>query len=349
MPGWNINAALGLACLLLAMGAIAVMDTLTHYEVAVAVFYTLVILAASTRLQRRGMIGLAAACLALTVGSFLLTESGAHQVGLVNGAISMVAISATTWLALRMAHARAAAHKAQAQLLRLARVRSLESLTTSIAHEVNQPLAAIVTSANASQRWLAQHPAQVEKAGQALERILQDADRASAIVARVRDLTRGAAPARERFDVNATVREVLTLSHGALQDAGIRVTTDLAPGQPHALADRVQIQQVLGNLLLNALQAMTASAPSARHLHIHSRTDADTLVLSITDSGPGFPESMRECLFDAFWTTKTDGIGIGLSISRTLIEANGGSIQAENVSQGGARFSLTLPLARETP
>lgn len=328
-----------------AMAAIFAADTATRYEVAAAVFYALVIMAAAGAVGRRGLIALAGTCILLTVVSLAFTPHGNLRSGLINMGISIAAIAMTTYLILKMEAARTAAHDAQARLMRIARVKSLEGLTTSIAHEVNQPLAAIVTSGNACQRWLAQDPPNLDKARQALERILGDAGRASSIIARVRSLTRGEPPHRTRFEFNQAIAEVIVQSRAEMERNGIVLETELHAGLPPALADRVQIQQVVGNLVLNAIEAMATVPVRARLLRIASEPGDKAIMLCVSDSGPGLPAGVREHLFEAFWTTKPEGIGVGLSISRAIVEANGGQLWAEPAPAGGASFRFTVPAA----
>lgn len=336
-------AILKMALMAIVMVLLFVLDTVTSYEVAAAVFYAVVILTASRMLGRRALIVLAAVSIAMTGLSLAFTPHGNLQSGLINMGISMAAIITTTYLILKMESARAAAQAAQAQLLRLARIHSLEGLTTSIAHEVNQPLAAIVTSGHACQRWLAQDPPNLDKARLALDRILSDAGRASQIIARVHSLARGQPPQRSAFLFNEAILEVLELSSAEMARQGIDLSTDLAPDLPAAFADRVQIQQVTGNLVLNAIEAMARVEEAERRLHISTALRAHEIVLSVQDSGPGVAAGVQDHLFDAFWTTKKDGIGVGLSISRTIIEANGGRIWAEPGLARGAIFRFSIP------
>jgi len=336
--------ALWLAGLGTIMAAIFTVDTATHYEVAVAVFYALVILTAARIVRRHALLWLAAGCLGLTALSFLLTPHGDLHAGLVNLAISITAIVMVTWLLVNMEAARDAAHAAQAQLLRLARVKRLDGLTTAIAHEVNQPLAAIVTSGHACQRWLGQDPPKLAKAELALNRILADAARASQIVTRVRSLSRGEPVQPSAFDFNMTVMEVASLSTDEMERHGIELALELAEGLPPAFADPVQIGQVIGNLVLNAIEAMAARPGRAHVLRLGSSMKDGRIVLTVADTGAGIPAAIQAHLFDAFWTTKPDGIGVGLSISRTMMEANGGQIRAEPAAGGGAVFSISVPL-----
>jgi signal transduction histidine kinase len=227
--------------------------------------------------------------------------------------------------------------------MRIARVKSLEGLTTSIAHEVNQPLAAIVTSGNACQRWLAQEPPNLDKARQALDRILSEAGRASKIIARVRSLTRGEPPHRSEFDFNKAILEIVALSQAEMERNGTHLATELSSDLPLAFADRVQIQQVVGNLLLNAIEALASVPAATRSIRIASQIEDNAIVLAVFDSGVGIPAGMYEHLFEAFWTTKEEGIGVGLSISRAIVEANGGQIWAEPNGGAGAVFRFSVP------
>ncbi|WP_045728809.1 ATP-binding protein [Xanthomonas sp. GPE 39] len=337
---------LGLAALSVVLAVIFFADTVTDYAVAAPLFYTVAILGAARLLAPAGLALLAGTCVVLIVLSFHLTHAGAYRVGVINSAISIVVVAVTASIAMQMEHAKAAAHAAQAQLLRLARVRSLGNLTASIAHEVNQPLAAIVTSGHACQRWLDQQPPNLDKARAALMRILADAERAGEVIARVRSLTKGEAPQKRAFDLNAAVAEVLALSHGELERNAVTVQTELATALPLVSADPVQIQQVIGNLLLNAVEAMAATPPAQRTLRIVTeREDARTVRLSVADAGEGLSAQAQAHLFDAFWTTKQGGIGIGLSISRSIVEAGGGRIWAEPGRLRGAVFCVCLPAA----
>jgi len=338
-----------LALMTVAMAAIFAVDTTTNYEIAAAVFYAVVILGASRVLSRRGLMTLAAACIVLTVVSLALTPRGNLHSGLINMGIGMAAILVTTWLILKIEAAQAAAHDAQAQLMRIARVHSLAGLTTSIAHEINQPLAAIATSGNACQRWLTQDPPRLDKVRQALTRILDDTGRASHIITRVRSLSRGEPPHKSTFAFNPAVMEIVTQTQAEIARHSIVLETALCANLPAACADRVQIQQVVGNLLLNAMEAMIETPVSARRLRLTSDLKDEVIVFSVRDAGVGLPEGIREHLFEAFWTSKPEGIGVGLSISQTIIEANGGQIWAEPVDAGGAVFYFTVPTARQAP
>lgn len=340
----HLRRALILAAMAAAMAAIFALDTLTEYAVAAAVFHTAIILVAVRWFSPRLVIGITALCIALTLASFALTPVGAYRTGLINTGISILAIVITAYLGLKMVAAQNAAHAAQTQLLRITQATSLGQVTASIAHEVNQPLAAIVTSGNACQRWLAQQPPNLDKAGQALERILGDAQRASDVIARIRSMARGEAPSKQKFDLNEAVREMVHLSGADLNQRAIALELQLAPGLAPAWCDRVQFLQVLGNLLLNAMDAMREMPAAQRRIAVATQALGQQLVLTVTDAGAGLSPQAKSHLFDAFWTTKSDGMGLGLNISRHMAEANGGRIWATEREDGrsGAVFHVTI-------
>nr|WP_295375701.1 ATP-binding protein [Pseudoxanthomonas sp.] len=342
--------SLSIAIALAIMAAIFIADTSTDYAVAAAGFYTVVILAVAHRLSAGQLMSLAGICIGLTILSFLLSGFGNYQVGLVNSAIGIVTIVVTTYLALKMEAARAAAQEAQARLLRVARASTLGELTASIAHELNQPLAAIVTSGNACQRWLAQAPPNLDKARQAVDRMLDDAQRASEVIVRVRGMTRGQSLQPQAFAINPAIEEILALSRTELERHEVDVVLDLADDLPPVFADRVQVQQVLGNLVLNAIEAMSDMPAGQRRLHVISaRGDHGQVRVGVSDTGNGLPATASAGqIFEAFWTTKAEGLGLGLSISRNIIEANGGRIQARNRDEGGACVQFDLPSPPES-
>lgn len=346
LSSYSLRRALVAAVIAAGLLAIFVLDTLTEYAVAVAVFHSVLILLAVRWFSARAVVALTLLCIALTLLSFALTPAGIYHLGLINTGISIVAIAVTAYLGLKLVAARAAAHAAQARLAQLAQATSAGELAGSIAHEINQPLAAIVTSGHACQRWLAQEPPQLERAGLALARILADAERASNVVTRIRSAARGEPPRRTRFALNEALREIAAMSEDELQRGGVALQLQLAPDLPLAFADRVQLQQVAGNLLLNAIDAVRAMPAGARQIVLSSApADAGMLRLQVLDSGPGIAPAAMPHLFEAFWTTKSRGMGLGLNISRNLVEANGGSIAAQARADGksGAQFDVLLP------
>jgi signal transduction histidine kinase len=337
--------ALRVSLLVLLLALVFVVDTITDREIAVAVFYVAVILVGIRLLPRRGVAVLACCCVVLTIVSLLLTRRGALDAGVANAAISISAIAITTYLGLRLVSAVAAVHESRAQLARIARLSSLGELTASIAHEVNQPMSAIVTSGQACLRWLAMSPPNLERARQSVERMVEDANRTSEVVARVRLLASGAAPEKQLINVNAAIIEALDLAHGELDRQGIAIVLDLSSDALPAWADPVQIQQVIANLILNAIEAMHDTPRGARSLSVSSCCEAGTIAVSIADSGSGLTPEAHNRLFDAFWSSKSDGVGLGLTISRSIVEAHGGRIWVTPRAHG-TLVQFTLPADR---
>ncbi|MEG3085571.1 ATP-binding protein [Sphingomonas sp. PB2P12] len=331
------------------MAAIFVSDTLTDLEIATAVFYSAVILLAVGRFRSRHVVGLAAICMMLTLASFLLTKSGSRDAGVVNLAISLSTIAITTYLALKVVRAEDVAHEARAQMIRVARVTGLGALASSIAHEVNQPLAAIVTSGDTALRWLGSAPPNLDRSRAAIERIVADASRASTIISRIRDHARGAPPVFQPVRIDEVIEEAIALSRSVLEREDITLNLALAAHLPDVLGDRVQLQQVICNLILNAIEAMTNVEPHTRTLSLAAVSDASgDIEVSASDTGSGIQEEHLAQLFDAFWTTKGSGTGIGLTISRTIVEAHGGAIWVDRMKPNGARFHVRLPAQAAT-
>ena len=233
---------------------------------------------------------------------------------------------------------------AESTLARVNRVTTLGVLAASIAHEVNQPLGAISASAAACTRWLAAQPPEMEKARSALQRIVTDGRRASQVVDRIRALVNRQAPRRNCVDVNEAILEVIALTRDEVRRNAITLSTSLAPDLPLIEGDRVQLQQVVLNLLVNAIEAMRGSGAGSRELAIGSaREDANTVTVEVRDSGPGVDPEHMDRLFEAFYSTKEDGIGMGLSISRSIIEAHGGRLWVTPNVPYGAVFRFSLP------
>jgi PAS domain S-box-containing protein len=234
---------------------------------------------------------------------------------------------------------------ARAELAHVARVAALSALTASIAHEVNQPLAGIITNANTCLRMLASNPPNVEGARATAQRTIRDGNRASEVIKRLRDLFARKPRELERVDLNEAAREVLALTSSELQRRRLIVRTELRENLPSVLADRVQLQQVILNLVLNAADAMIEVEDQPREMWISSRAEADRLVsLSVRDVGRGLEETNLEQLFQPFHSTKADGMGIGLAVSRSIIEAHGGRLWGASNDDGpGAIFSFSVP------
>ena len=237
-----------------------------------------------------------------------------------------------------------ALQRAQADLARLNRVMLLGEMTASIAHEINQPIAAVITNANAGLRWLGARQPDLGEIQEALGRIVRDGTRAGEVIGRIRALVRKTAPRRDLFEVNEAIREVVSLTQAEMQRHGVRLQSPLADDLPLISADRVQLQQVMINLIVNAIEAMgTSERP--RELTIASgRGEANNVFVEVRDTGPGLNPEKLDLLFQSFYTTKPDGIGMGLAISRSIAEAHGGQLSAGPNKPHGALFRLTLPI-----
>jgi PAS domain S-box-containing protein len=236
-----------------------------------------------------------------------------------------------------------ALREAQADLARVSRVTTMGELTASLAHEVNQPIAAAVTNANTCLRWLARDHPDLEEAREAASRIVKDATRASGIISRVRLLFKKSTPQREVVDVNEVIREMIVLLRSETTRHNILVRTELAADLPQFTADRVQLQQVLMNLIVNSIDAMK-EVDGARELAVKSqRTEKEEVLVSVSDTGVGLPPQQTDQIFNAFFTTKPHGTGMGLRISRSIVESHGGRLWAADNSPRGANFHFALP------
>jgi signal transduction histidine kinase/ligand-binding sensor domain-containing protein len=236
-----------------------------------------------------------------------------------------------------------ALRQAQADLTHANRVSSMGELTASLAHEVNQPIAATITNANTCLRWLSRDQPDLEEARTAASRIVQDGRRAGEIVNRVRLLFQKDTLQRELVDLNAIIREMMLLLHGEAMKFAVLVRTELAADLPQVMGDRVQLQQVLMNLMMNSIDAMR-DVDGTRELTIQShRGENGQVLISVSDTGVGLPPQQADNIFNAFFTTKTHGTGMGLRISRTIVESHGGRLWAADNSPRGATFQFTLP------
>jgi C4-dicarboxylate-specific signal transduction histidine kinase len=236
-----------------------------------------------------------------------------------------------------------ALRQAQADLARANRVSSMGELTASLAHEVNQPIAATIIEANTCLRWLSRGEPDLDEAREAASRIAQSGKRASEIVNRVRLLFKKGTLQRELIDLNQIIREMVLLLHSEATQFDVFVRTELAAELPQVMGDRVQLQQVLMNLMMNSIDAMK-EVNGTRELTIQSQRGEDGQVLiSVRDTGAGLPPEQADKIFDAFFTTKTHGTGMGLRISRSIVELHGGSLWAADNPPRGARFCFTLP------
>src|SRR6185503_18574746 len=231
----------------------------------------------------------------------------------------------------------------ETELAHVTRVMTLGELTASIAHEVNQPLAAIVTNGNASLRWLGGATPNLPEARQAVERIIDDGYRASEVISRIRSLVKKAPPRNDEVDLNEVILEVLALAQSEARRNRVLLKRELKDDLPRVHGDRVQLQQVVLNLIMNGLEAIARSTDDARELTVGSNVDEkNNVVIAVRDSGEGLDSANLEHVFDAFYTTKPQGMGMGLAISRTIIESHGGRIWATANSPKGAVFQFTL-------
>jgi PAS domain S-box-containing protein len=232
----------------------------------------------------------------------------------------------------------------QAELAHVNRVATMGQLAASIAHEVNQPIAAAVTNAYAALRWLGRTPPDLEEVRKALDAITKDGIRAGDVISRIRDLIRKAPPRKEGLAINEALLEVIALTRSEAVKHGVSVQTQLADGLPLIQGDRVQLQQVVLNLIINAIEAMSSIGEGSREMLISTgQAEPDGLLVTVRDLGPGLNPEILDQLFDPFYTTKAAGMGMGLSICRTIVEAHGGRLWATANSPKGAVFQFTLP------
>jgi C4-dicarboxylate-specific signal transduction histidine kinase len=234
--------------------------------------------------------------------------------------------------------------EAQVQLAHLDRLATVGQLAASIVHEVKQPIGATVNYAWAALRFLDSRPPDLGEVRQALADIVKTSNRASDIIDRIRDLIKKAPPRRDRLEINGAIREVIELARGEAVKNGISVQAELVDGLPLVEGDRVELQQVILNLIINAVEALTGTSQGSRELLITtSQAEPNGVLVSVKDSGPGLASANLERAFDPFYTTKPSGLGMGLSICRSIIEGHGGRLWASANVPRGAVFQFTLP------
>jgi C4-dicarboxylate-specific signal transduction histidine kinase len=241
-------------------------------------------------------------------------------------------------------HAEEALHEAQAQLAHVTRLMTLGELAASIAHEVNQPLAAIVTNGEAGLRWLAHETPQVGETRRILKQIVRDAGRAGEVIRRIRNLSKKSTTQKTQIDINEAIGEVMPLVQREAANDRVALRLDLTPVLPKVLGDRVQLQQVIINLTINGIESMRDVADRPRQLVIRSKSHGeDRVLVEVVDAGTGIDNELADRLFNAFFTTKSHGLGMGLSIVRSIIEAHGGRVWASPNDEHGTTFQFTLP------
>jgi C4-dicarboxylate-specific signal transduction histidine kinase len=236
----------------------------------------------------------------------------------------------------------------QTELAHANRVATLGQLTASIAHEVNQPIGAARNHAASGLRFLVRNPPDLEKARKALDSVMTNIDRSGEIIARIRAHIKKEPPRDDHLDVNEVIREVIEFTRGEAAKNDVSVRMQLAKGLPLIHGDRVQLQQVVLNLVLNAVEAMSMVDDRPRELAIGAEErEADEIVVAVRDSGPGIDPEHLERVFDSFYTTKPSGIGLGLSICRSIVDAHGGRLWAEANEPRGSVFQFTLPAGKK--
>ena len=238
-----------------------------------------------------------------------------------------------------------ALREAQAELAHINRVTAMGQLAASITHEVMQPISAGIVSAQAALGWLCTEPPNLEEVRQSLDATVNEGNRAIDVIGRIRDLIKKAPPRKDAIEVNEAIREVVGLTRGEVVKNSVSVQTQLAESLPRIQGDKVQLQQVILNLIINAVEAMSSVREDSRELLISTKKDVGGLVVAVQDSGPGLNPEGIDRLFDAFYTTKASGMGMGLSICRSIVEAHGGQIWASRDVGHGATFQFTIPLS----
>ncbi|MGA2051623.1 MAG: ATP-binding protein [Terracidiphilus sp.] len=237
--------------------------------------------------------------------------------------------------------------EAQADLAHVSRMTTMGELTASLAHEVNQPITAAVNGASTCVRWLTREDPDLEEAREAASGVIRNAKRAADIINRIRSILKKGQSKRHLSDVNELIREMSALLGSEAKRYSISVRTELDPELPKVMTDSVQVQQVLMNLIMNSIDAMK-EVDRERELTIRSQwADNRTLMISVSDTGVGLPPQQADRIFDAFFTTKPHGIGMGLRISRSIVESHGGRLWASDNAPHGATFCFTLPISVE--
>jgi len=232
----------------------------------------------------------------------------------------------------------------QAELARAARLTTMGEMAASIAHEINQPLASVVNNASAGMRWLNREPPNIEEVNAALRRIVDDGQRGSDIIGGVRAMVKKGDGRKVQVDLNELVNDVMRLTEGQFQKHDVSVRVELANDVPSVMGDRIQLQQVILNLLTNAADAVTYVSDRDRLVYVRSeKHDGQDVLIAVRDSGAGIEPEDRKRIFDAFYTTKSEGMGMGLSICRSIVESHGGRIAVEDAIPHGSVFQIILP------
>jgi C4-dicarboxylate-specific signal transduction histidine kinase len=232
----------------------------------------------------------------------------------------------------------------QMHLAHANRVATIGQLSASIAHELKQPLSAVVSNGGATLRWLARNQPEIEEAKQAVERIIKDANRASEVLSRIHRLVKKESLRTDTLDVNDAILEIIPLIHSEAVKNGVSIQRQLTDHLPNIQGDRIQLQQVILNLMVNAIQAMSGLTEGIRELHIGTESaEEEGVRIGVRDTGPGLSAENLQRLFEPFYTTKPNGMGMGLSICRSIIEDHGGRLWATGLHPHGALFQFTIP------
>ena len=352
---WPLKAARMRLLTFAAAIAIFVADTVTSLDITVATLFVAVVLMASRFLSPRGIFLVGLGCIALTLLSWYLAPPAATVlVTVINQFISMGAIALVTLIAHQAMQSDQAlfdserrVRDVQMTLAHANRLTTMGELVASISHELKQPIGATVTNAEAGLQWLDASPPNLDRARQSFERIIKDAARANAIIVQTRELSKRSVPRKERLQINDVIAEVVNLLQHELTKHGVAVETRLSRQLPVVEADRIQVQQVVLNLVMNAVEAMSTSNEAPRRLVIESAiNESGDVLVTVADNGPGFAEENAGRLFEAFYTTKASGTGMGLAICRSIVENHGGQLWADtntNKAARGSVFRFTLP------
>jgi C4-dicarboxylate-specific signal transduction histidine kinase len=349
MPG-TLRSALLKAAIVLLTAVIFALDAFTPMDSAIAVMYVIVVLA-TVHVWPRRVLAVTALCLVLTLAAHLITGwFGVVNSSLARCAVSLAAIGISGYLAhagvqatVRLLQREESLRLSRMQLAHVTRVTTLGELAASIAHEVNQPLAAISANGEAALRWLRRPQPDPQEVEHALQRMLADTCRASEVIRRIRTLAQRTESSFAPVDLAGIVHDCAALLQRELSSHGATLVVDVADGLPPVAGDRVQLQQVLINLLMNGMQA---KEPHGGMLHLSAAPHGKGVRIAVTDEGPGIPEAGSGKLFEPFYSTKPDGMGMGLPICRSIVESHGGRIAA--VPGGpGATLEITLPAYQE--
>jgi signal transduction histidine kinase len=350
-----INARLSSKILPVATAALTLAiftgDSLTPPECAVCGLYPIAVLLAGRFCRARNLLAFAGACVGLTALAQIIAGGMAFgprhitSIALFNSAVSSTAIGLATYLVLRGRSAEAAYQRAKADLERLNRITVMGELTAAIGHEVNQPIAAMVTNAGACLRWLSHDVPDLDMARMAASRIVRDGTRAADIIDRIRQVFRNEDSDRQMIDLNTLARETIDLLRNEASRHAISVHEHLAEALPRVAGDRIQLQQVIVNLVANGIDAMRHVRGPRELTVTSSQTPDGSVLLAIADTGVGLPPEQLDQLFKPFFTTKPQGTGMGLAISRSIIEGHHGKLWAVPDARRGAVFQFSLPLA----